>query len=189
MDPIITPAVLTFGVGFARAAIELMRVRQENALARENFINQDFIARREHDFQLRLQEVQHQHEILLAQIRSNNTDPNITIVVDANNSRRVPGVFIEDATSIPAYLNVEAELLCNKGFNVIADPINEGYALAVFVRTDFTVAFWLPSPYPHEPPTVYVITPLVMEHIPFEDGTWEANRNLIEVIDALAYSF
>lgn len=188
MDPIITP-MLTVGVGIAQTVISFMRMRQTNQLAIQNSIGQTQMLQMEHEFQLQLQEARHQHEILLESIRSRNPDPRITVVVEADNNSAIPRVYVEAATNIPEYLNEEAALICNKSFNVVIDPVYEGHAVAVFVREDYTVAFWLPRAYPAKPPTVFAITPFMLEQIQFEANAWEPNRKLIEVVDALAYCY
>lgn len=188
MDLIITP-ILTIGVGLAQIAVDFMRMRQDNRLANQNSMSQTQLAQMEHEFQLQLQEARHQHEILLENIRSHNSIPPITVVLDAGKHIPMPPVYIEAATNIPDYLNLEAALLCNNKFNVVVDPINEGYAVAVCVRDDYTIAFWLPPAYPNKPPTVFAITSLILEQIQFEDYAWEPTRKLIEVVDALAYCY
>jgi hypothetical protein len=187
MDPIITP-ILTFGIGLARATIEFMRVRQENRAASETLISQFHRDQMDHEFQLRLQEARLQHENFLESIRSRNSDPNLTIVLESSKAA-IPYMRVEVPTNIPNYLNTEAELLCNKGFDVIIDQVSEGYALALFIRDDFTIAFWLPLAYPQKPPTVFAITPSALEQIHFDSDAWDPGRTLIEVIDALAYSY
>ena len=187
MDPLIAP-ILTFGIGLAREAIDFMRARQENRVAHENFLSQIQLARMDHEFQLRLQEERSKHEIFLESIRSHNPDPNISVVLESSKAA-VPYMRVEVPANIPNYLNTEAELLCDKGFDVTIDQVSEGYALALFIHNDFTIAFWLPAAYPQKPPTVFAITPAALEQIHFDSDAWNPDRNLTEVVDALAYSY
>ncbi|HKV56920.1 MAG TPA: hypothetical protein VJO32_01515 [Ktedonobacteraceae bacterium] len=187
MDPIITP-ILTFGIGLARATIEFMRMRQENRSATEALYNQQQLAQMDHEFQLRLQEARLQHDVFLESIRSRNPDPTIAIVVESSKSA-IPYMRIEVPDNIPNCLNTEAELLCDKGFDVIMDRVSEGYALALFIRTDLTVAFWLPLAYPQKPPTVFAITPSVLEQVHFDSDAWNPGRTLTEVVDALSTGY
>jgi hypothetical protein len=188
MVDIISP-IIAFGFGgsLAKTIVDLMTLRQNRVVAEQTNYQQITLAQMEHDFQIRLQEAQHQHELLLERIRSHEAGIPIKVVEANNNFPR--HIRVEANDNFPEYLNTEAELLCSKGFDAVFDPVNDGYGLAIFIKEALVLCFWLPPAYPHQAPEVFVIESAEIDQIQFEGDAWQPERNILEVVEAVSTGY
>lgn len=124
---------------------------------------------REH--QLKLQDAQHKHE----RLRERQLQ-------DIQLKQEIEKEFLER-------LAVEAELLSLMGFDVIFEPVGNGYGVALPVRNQKQIlVFWLSIQYPNQPPKVLLRTTHSIEQIEFEEGAWQDDRTLAEIASALFYN-
>jgi hypothetical protein len=84
-----------------------------------------------------------------------------------------------------ARLNKDAILLFQMGFEVVYEPIRDGYGLALIIDQDFTIAFWMPPDYPVMAPQVFIHSADMIDRIDFGLGAWEEDHTLAEVVSAI----
>lgn len=125
----------------------------------------------ERDHQYQLQRAQHEHELLLHKLRTGQ-------IRDDSNSQYLDDSFLER-------LRQEAITLSSMGYDVIYEPMTEGYSVALPFRGDSTLAFWLLPSYPNEPPQVFIKTPEDLEKIEFAPGAWKTNLSIADIVRAL----
>jgi hypothetical protein len=82
-------------------------------------------------------------------------------------------------------LTMEAGLLSEMGFDVVYEPLDAGYGLALTISKDLTVAFLIPLSYPNQAPLVFIKTASNIEQIDFAPDTWQADHTIAEVVSAL----
>jgi hypothetical protein len=82
-------------------------------------------------------------------------------------------------------LTMEAGLLSEMGFDVVYEPLDAGYGLALTISKDLTVAFLIPLSYPNQAPLVFIKTASNIEQIDFAPDTWQAEHTIAEVVSAL----
>ena len=188
MVDILSP-IIAFGLGgsLVKTIIDLMTLRQERALADQTITHQRVLAQEEHDFRMRIQYEQHQHELLLERIRTHQVEAPMQ-VVEANNS--FPRhIRVEASDNFPEYLNTEAELLCGKGYDVTFDLVSDGYGLALFIKERLVLCFWLPPAYPQQAPKIFIMESREIDEIQFEDDAWQSNRNILEIVEAVSCEY
>jgi hypothetical protein len=125
----------------------------------------------EREHRERLQRAQHEHELLLLRRKA---EPART---------EARGAIGPD--SFMARLNKDAILLFQMGFEVVYEPIRDGYGLALIIDQDFTIAFWMSPDYPVMAPQVFIHSADVIDRIDFGLGAWEEDHTLAEVVSAI----
>lgn len=125
----------------------------------------------EREHRERLQRAQHEHELLLLRRRAESAETKGQDVI-ANDP-------------LMARLNGEAVLLSQMGFEVVYEPIRDGYGLALIIDQDFTIAFWMSPDYPVMSPQVFIHSADVIDRIDFVPGAWEEDHSLAEVVSAI----
>lgn len=125
---------------------------------------------REH--QKELQKAQHKHERQLLKYKSNPHESALNIPdIDKDFLNR---------------LTMEAGLLSEMGFDVVYEPLDGGYGLALTISKDLTVAFLIPLSYPKQAPSVFLKTASDIEQVDFAPNTWQTEHTIAEVVSALA---
>jgi len=125
----------------------------------------------EREHQERLQRAQHEHELLLLRLK---TAP----------ARTEARGTVGDGPFL-ARLNTDAALLFQMGFEVIYEPIRNGYGLALIIDENSTLAFWISPDYPVAAPHVFMHSADLIDRIEFVPGAWEEDHTLAEVVQAI----
>ena len=124
---------------------------------------------REH--QRELQKAQHKHERQLLKYKNNSHE-------SALNVPDIDKDFLDRLT-------MEAEILSEMGFDVVYEPLDGGYGLALTISKDLTVALLIPLSYPNEAPLVLLKIASDIEQVDFAPDTWQAEHTIAEVVSAL----
>lgn len=126
--------------------------------------------RLDREYQRDLQRAQHEHERVLLTHKSKRGQ-------SASNIPDIDKDFLHR-------LNMEAELLSDMGFDVIYEPLDEGYGVALTLSDDLTIAFLISLLYPSQAPLVFLKTDSEIEQIEFAPSSWQAEHTLAEVVSA-----
>ncbi|WP_341739545.1 hypothetical protein [Microcoleus sp. CAWBG640] len=84
-----------------------------------------------------------------------------------------------------ARLELEAEALSKKGFEVVFEPVANGYGLVLSVDTNLSLVFWIPEQYPHQNPKIAIKNSSGLEPIEFSPNSWQKNYTLADLVDAV----
>ena len=158
--------IITGLTSLAGTVIELWKIYRDS---QENKIN------RQH--QKNLQDAHHEHEILLENFRNDKNSFDEILNLDDS-------IFFDD--ELIKRLNWEALKLDEMGMDVIYEPISTGYGLALLIDKRKTIVFWLSDNYPSKEPKILINIDNKIENITFEDGVWDNNFALADIVNALS---
>jgi hypothetical protein len=82
-------------------------------------------------------------------------------------------------------LRIEAEALAELGFDDVEfEQVSDGYGLVLPAQEEFSLVFFIPDQYPHQAPTVAMKTSSGLEEIDFENGTWQLDFKIADIVSA-----
>lgn len=132
--------------------------------------------------QEKLQRHQHQHELLIENIRIKK-DLLLERIRSENQTSGSPSNSVEDA--LIARLEFEARILSEMDYDVIFEPVSDGYGLALLIKPNYVLVFWISNRYPEVEPRIYINTKNRIDRIDFAAGVWNPLFTLAEIVQAL----
>lgn len=123
--------------------------------------------------QEKLQAAQHEHEI--------------TLLERKNQASFIQNRPIRPQISVDPYLDrlyQDAVRLGEKGYNVLYEPVEDGYGLALSLNESL-FAFILLNSYPVSAPKIFELETMVVSEITFGENAWISDLFLIDVVEAL----
>lgn len=118
--------------------------------------------------QRELQQAQHAHERAL---------------LDMKRSASV-ATYSKQGNPLFDRLWIEGNGLSNLGYEVVFEPVGDGYGLALLVDSETTLCVWVPPNYPSAVPRVLLKTSDNIDEIDFEDGAWRPEIFISDIIGA-----
>lgn len=118
-----------------------------------------------------IQETRRQHEALISNLKAEKTQATVTEQ--------------QHYTGVLQYLCEESVLLAAMGFDVIFEPVGNGYGLALLIDADLTLALWIPPEYPQGPPEILVASSEGIDEIELNAEIWETDMMLADIVLAI----
>lgn len=149
--------------------------RKQKVLDREHDAIQRQLDREHQD---RLQQAQHEHELQIEERRKTNLYPLLPVesVVTGLDSPYIRRLY------------VDAYQLSQKGFEIIFEPMDGCYGLALPLEDGSIIAFILPENYPLVPPSILLKENDKIDQIGFDEADWVPEFFLSDIVDAVAQS-